>query len=633
MGVPKLLTTLTPFGDRKPLDNANVIIDGPALAYHVVGLCMADPVMAATRSHPLEQPTYAQLGQAAVDWLDTLCKHHNIEVQALYFDGYLPEAKRPVRLERSYRTSSQLKDVFSFYQRDNLPGFDVKGPRTGSLLPAPAFAVPAVLDALRKSRAYGTVTNIVPGEADTFCAWRAREDGHGTILTSDSDLLVQDLGPNAEVVLFRDIDLPRGGDEATDLKTTKKKLVVPTYKMATICQRLGLPVPEYHFLDSNETTCARHMKSGKGLYGFAFELSMEPHLGTSELVDRTKQGLAMAKYPQEYAEFVEQYAFPEELAATVRSYHFNDLDPRVAEVAFQSIIPSARSYSKTALSKDRSILTFAPPLVDSCTRINAWEVSAPIRTLAFSLLQVLPAAKSMGDTVREYSRMASMASRGLELELIPVDCLLRALDELMALIRLIRNAADRNSGLQWITLASFYDIRWSKENSKDSACLEVLRQETPSTGVLEQVTWTAMHWLAQIQGTLYSLRVLKQLAAFVQAEGETWIDSTYDSTADSTSYNAQLSSRLESLGKILETVTPLAAYPTLRTLRDLPARLKTTGALELLVELAELSPISFKPPPGSKKNKDRNKKRKRTGEAPPRVQTMTNPFAVLDGAD
>ncbi|KAL1900483.1 hypothetical protein Sste5346_002203 [Sporothrix stenoceras] len=629
MGVPKLLTTLTPFGDRKPLDNANVIIDGPALAYHVVGLCMADPVMAATRSHPLEQPTYAQLGQAAMDWLDALCKHHNVEVQALYFDGYLPEAKRPVRLERSYRTSAQLKDVFSFYQRDNLPAFDVKGPRTGSLLPAPAFAVPAVLDALRKSRSYGTVTNIVPGEADTFCAWRAREDGHGTILTSDSDLLVQDLGPNAEVVLFRDIDLPKG-EEAGDTKAAKKKLVVPTYKMATICQRLGLPVPEYHFLDSNETTCKRHMKSGKGLYGFAFELSMDPHLGTSELVDRTKQGLAMAKYPQEYIEFVEQYAFPEEFVAAVRFYHFNDLDPRVAEVAFQSVSSGTHPDSKKIEVKTLPILTFAPPLVDSCTRTNAWEISAPIRTLAYSLVQTLPAAQNMGETVREYSRMASMASRGLELELIPVEDLLKALDGFMFLVRLVRNAAPTTSGsnneLQWITLASYYDVLWSKENSKDSACLEVLRQETPSTGVLERVTWTAMHWLAQIQGTLYSLRILKQLVLFVQAEGECWVDST--------SHKTQLAAKLESLEEILDTVTPLSAYPTLRTLRDLPSRLKTTDALELLATLAELpEPISFKPAPGSKKNKNRNRKRKRTGEAPPRVQTMTNPFAILDGAD
>ena len=49
-----------------------MIIDGPALAYCAVGLCMADPVMAAGRNHPLDQPSYGQLGEAAIGWLDEL---------------------------------------------------------------------------------------------------------------------------------------------------------------------------------------------------------------------------------------------------------------------------------------------------------------------------------------------------------------------------------------------------------------------------------------------------------------------------------------------------------------------------------------------------------------------------------
>lgn len=376
------------------------------------------------------------------------------------------------------------------------------------------------------------------------------------------------------------------------------------------------------------------MKSGKGLYGFAFELSMDPHLGTSELVDRAKQGLAMAKYPQEYAEFVEQYAFPNRLVTAVRHYNASVLDPRMAEVAFQSVITSSPD-GKDILRKNLPILTFAPPLLDSCTRANAWEASAPIRVCAFSLLRVLPAARCMGDSVREYTRMASMASRGTELKLLPVAGLLGALDAILALVQRIRDvvpaSADNNPELQWITLASYYDIQWSKENLKESACLEALRQETPNSGVLEQVTWTAMHWLAQIQGTLYSLRVLQQLATFVRSEGDDDADKEmHRALHDETS----LSSRLQALEDVLATLTPLAAYPTLRTLRDLPARLKTAGALALLAELTELSePIMFKPAPGSKKNKNRNRKRKRTDQAPVRVQAMTNPFAVLDGAE
>ncbi|KIH93949.1 hypothetical protein SPBR_05732 [Sporothrix brasiliensis 5110] len=648
MGVPKLLTTLAPFGDRKPLDNGKVIIDGPALAYHIVGLCMADPVMAAGRRHPLEQSTYAQLGEAATAWLDTLCSRHNITVLAIYFDGYLPVAKRPVRLERSYRTSAQLKDAFSFYQRDNLPGFDAKGPRTGSLLPAPAFAVPAVLDALRASAThYKTVTHVVPGEADAFCAWHARNIEVGTVLTSDSDLLVQDLGPDGEVVLMRDIDLPRGGgDEAgagsaatkTTTTTTKRPLIVLAYRMAAICQRLGLPAPvyEHDYLANNKAMCQQLMKSGKGLYGFAFELLMDPCLSTSELVGRAKQGLAMAQHPDEYAEFVDQYTFPEALNMAVQQYNAGGLDPRVAEVVFQSVLlgGDSQGYRGDALLKpaDLPMLFFAPPLVDDCMQANAWEISAPIRVLAFSLLRRLPTAANMGDTwIREYARMASMASRGTALELLPAEGRRRvkALDNFISLLTRIQAfvpaSAENSSELQWVTLASYYDIEWSKEHAKPSACLDVLQKETPSSGVLEQVTWTGMHWLAQIQGTLYSLRILQQIVAFVKYQ-----------QSERAGDDKQLWLRIEALEGMLSTLTPLAKYPTLRTLRDLPARLKTANALEVLVALAELpASISFKPPSGSKtsKNRNRNKKRKRTGHAPVRVRTMTNPFTVLDGAD
>ncbi|CAK7229777.1 hypothetical protein SBRCBS47491_007364 [Sporothrix bragantina] len=606
MGVPKLLSTLTPYGDRKPLDNVRVIIDGPALAYHAVSLCMADPVMAAGRNHPLEQPTYGQLGQAAIAWLDEL-RVRSVTIQALYFDGYLPEAKRPVRLERSYRTSTQLKDVFVFYQRDNLPGFDVKGPRTGSLLPAPAFAVPAVLDALRSSPVYGPLTMVVPGEADTFCAEHARTNGGGTVITSDSDLLVQDLGPDGAVVLFRDIDLPRGG---TALGAAAKPLVATTYQLATICRRLGLKQPG----DDGDDT-------HKGMHGFAFELSMDPHLIVSELVERTKQGAAVAKAPREYDEFVEQFAYPSQLVAAAKQYDLNGLDPRVSELVLQCLF-SEKDHSGTNKGEPSPILAFTPPLVDSCTRANAWEASAPIRACAFSLLRMVASTRRMGGGVREYSRMESMASRGSELDMVPLSELGAAMDAILTLLRRIRDVVATEVELQWVTLASYQDIQWSKENTKESVFLEVLRQETPGNGILERVTWNAVHWLAQIHATMYSLRILQQIGTFVQKRA----------AASKAAGGEALLTKLAALLSALSTVTPLPDYPTLRTLRDLPARLKAAGALRVLGDLAELSElIAFKT--STKKNKNKNKKRKRIDQAPARVQTTSNPFAILDDAD
>ncbi len=71
MGIPHLTATLQPYAERCVLDGARVVIDGPALAYHIIYLC--------TQSHgptgPLDQPPPALLGQTALAWLDELGQH------------------------------------------------------------------------------------------------------------------------------------------------------------------------------------------------------------------------------------------------------------------------------------------------------------------------------------------------------------------------------------------------------------------------------------------------------------------------------------------------------------------------------------------------------------------------------
>lgn len=57
----------------------------------------------------------------------------------------------------------------------------------------PWFLVPAIIDALRKHEQYWGVTRLVSGEADRFCAEDVCKQG-GTVLTSDSDLLVHNFG-------------------------------------------------------------------------------------------------------------------------------------------------------------------------------------------------------------------------------------------------------------------------------------------------------------------------------------------------------------------------------------------------------------------------------------------------------
>ncbi len=71
MGIPRLTSYLRPYAELCQLDGSQVVIDGPALAFHIIHLCR----LALGTDGPSSEPTYALLGQTAVDWLDLLQAH------------------------------------------------------------------------------------------------------------------------------------------------------------------------------------------------------------------------------------------------------------------------------------------------------------------------------------------------------------------------------------------------------------------------------------------------------------------------------------------------------------------------------------------------------------------------------
>lgn len=63
MGIPHLITTLESYASHQVLQRQTVVIDGPALAYHVLHLC---------RFQGASQPSYRLLCQVVIDWLGRL---------------------------------------------------------------------------------------------------------------------------------------------------------------------------------------------------------------------------------------------------------------------------------------------------------------------------------------------------------------------------------------------------------------------------------------------------------------------------------------------------------------------------------------------------------------------------------
>jgi hypothetical protein len=70
MGIPQLKRHLERYAERMPLEPGDVVVDGPALAYHILSLCLR--AIGKGSNNPLKQPSYDFLGATAVAWLDRI---------------------------------------------------------------------------------------------------------------------------------------------------------------------------------------------------------------------------------------------------------------------------------------------------------------------------------------------------------------------------------------------------------------------------------------------------------------------------------------------------------------------------------------------------------------------------------
>lgn len=68
MGIPHLITTLERYASHEILQRQTVVIDGPALAYHILHVCRIQGAI---------QPSYSLLSQTVIDWLNRLEDQRN----------------------------------------------------------------------------------------------------------------------------------------------------------------------------------------------------------------------------------------------------------------------------------------------------------------------------------------------------------------------------------------------------------------------------------------------------------------------------------------------------------------------------------------------------------------------------
>ncbi|KAI9836045.1 MAG: hypothetical protein M1819_001656 [Sarea resinae] len=562
MGIPHLITHLTPYADAVVQKNSKTvdtdtdvdstritkaIIDGPGFAYHIYYRCLS---LRPQARNPFEAaPSYDEIGRAATAWLDELCSHE-IEICRIFFDGFLPVWKRDVRASRLQSNLNQLIVYKSFHPTSPSSAhaplplalsaealFSApSAPSRLTSLPACAFLVPAVIEALLKSP-YGHLVQLVPGEADVYCALLTREEQTrgSTILTGDSDLLVHPLSSHASVVFFKDVSLPDGHDGP---------LQSLLFRPAATAQSLGLPDLSY----------------------LAFCLKRDSTAGFRECIRKAKVAEQERKYGEGYQEFLKEYAieadtpFPMSCPSTkggTVSRLVQQLDPRISEFVLQlhpglgyppaltSSTPQSDENAHDKIDPAKEINIYLPFLLDDPTRASAWEAGLPLRTLAYSLfLSLSPStaetttdpASRLSETSRRGQNIATRLIQSLDQNAISSASanLLSTLQHLSSTLastspspppptRTTSSPQDLYRAYALHATTAWYTQTSRPPPSRTSLKALVTSPSSSSssssarTSTNTPKTWPDIHLDAQMQAVLYSLRLLRQLTTLLMA--------------------------------------------------------------------------------------------------------------------
>lgn len=360
-------------------------------------------------------------------------------------------------------------------------------------IPAMPFLVPAVIEKLQATPKYAAITIVQPGEADLYCARYVKEHG-GIVLTGDSDLLVHDLGTGGSVAFLKDLSVVEN--------MNRKSLRCQVYEIGTIVERLAL-------------------KPSHGIRSLAFEMVMDAHASFLNLVQRAKGCKAMTEYPGLYAEFAAEYlALPKEVHVedstssspdSIQS-RLRSLDPRISEFVLQFPLPAAAAHLPFERQEGQEIQIFLPFLIDCPSKTSAWESSTATRQLAYGLLNLITPPQHQVTSIIEHRRQQSKESRGREWALPNSSQISEATQILVDLHdRIIGLGIKRTKA--WRFMAYYQDLELTESTGRESLGMKVTAEGNHN----KRLSWDAIHFSAQLQGSYYSFRMLKQVLGVVLA--------------------------------------------------------------------------------------------------------------------
>ena len=403
-----------------------------------------------------------------------------------------------MRLNRRAKHALRLKAYYSDYS-DGVPydvartqlqtlqyarfpyEYDLVGPSI-QRLPSSSFLVPSVIEALSDSKEHKDAIEVVPGEADAYCADYLRRNG-GLVLSGDSDLLVHDLGVNGAMAYFDDVQ----ADSKEGINDLHAHIFYPT----AIAERLNLP--QEH-----------------GIRALAFELTLRRKNSLELCIERAPQAYSIRHKPAEYEEFIKEYR-PIDPTLWERSLPHVDLDPRVSEYVLQYFLKD----TDTAEQDAKRI--FLPLLIDSPVIINAYEASTPLRQVAYTFMNLTLSEADQCGIVHEYTRQLNTL-KGKPIAVLDLQELPRACMDLMHdFDEITRKLPELSPEAFWIATMVLQDVRWSSTMDKEPLSLQIAKKRLSNPDETKKLDWQTLHFLAQFHGSYYSFRLFKQITKFLKA--------------------------------------------------------------------------------------------------------------------
>ncbi|KAI0003147.1 XPG domain containing-domain-containing protein [Xylariaceae sp. FL0662B] len=605
MGIRGFGPAIQRYGVFSSLSGESVVIDGPALVHCIFDGCLKHRPAG---SGFICYPSYALLGRMVIGWLDEL-RNHNVNVRKIYFDGYLPPGKWSVRRERLLNQSQNMKTLVSSHPSgpnkspedafSNLKA-DVAltrafGRSKRDKSPKPPFIVPAVIEALRNYHDWNSLVQVVPGEADMFCAQDVRENG-GIVLTSDSDLLVQDLGLKGNVSFFWDIVL---------VDPSSRRPGITTCKMSfhDISARLGLD------LFGGLSRLAFEKQRGR----MTFNQALEKARNFQDTLDSS-----------EYRSFMEEFEMKENLPADHPVLGIlSNLDPRISEVVIQTLLLKETETvlevpSTKALRGPEILSIFLPVMIEDCGKKSAWTMCTGIRQIAYGILQDLSHRRSQH--IIEYRTLDSPTSlTGRQVDIHSTE---QTIQDCTHLTTTLEKLAQKLAcpDLRWFAFTVYQDIVWATSEHRTPLSTMLINRALGHVEDTENYSWDLIHFTAQVQACLYSLRMVEQILDVFVFLGQV------------------IPAPIQQLHQCLRSLPLITEWPTVEDMFSLLSKLGKTNAVAAITDMLGIPMIeSTEFPTDSTSPTKKHKQKhsllvaKRCPEDAGRSPSV-NPYAVLSQA-